>query len=90
MAGVVGVTSIVAAPFVLAGAGFGTAGVAAGSIAASVQVCLKFILRERERERERELWRLTPLSKICQLYRGGQLMEETGVLEEHLRPVASN
>ena len=34
-----GVAGIVAAPFVLTGLGFGTTGVAAGSIAASVQVC---------------------------------------------------
>ena len=32
-----GVASIVAAPFILTGVGFGTAGVAAGSIAAAIQ-----------------------------------------------------
>ena len=42
MAGIVasvafGVASIVAAPFILTGVGFGTAGVAAGSIAAAIQ-----------------------------------------------------
>ena len=34
---VVGVASTVSAPFILAGVGFGTAGVAAGSIAAAIQ-----------------------------------------------------
>ena len=37
VAGVVGVTGTVAAPFILAGIGFGAAGVAAGSIAAAIQ-----------------------------------------------------
>jgi hypothetical protein len=35
----VGVATTVSAPFILAGVGFGTAGVAAGSIAAAIQVC---------------------------------------------------
>ena len=39
VAGVVGVAGNVAAPFILAGVGFGAAGVAAGSIAAAIQVC---------------------------------------------------
>lgn len=37
VAGVVGVTGTVAAPLILAGVGFGAAGVAVGSIAAAVQ-----------------------------------------------------
>jgi hypothetical protein len=39
VAGVVGVAGNVAAPFILAGVGFSAAGVAAGSIAAAIQVC---------------------------------------------------
>ena len=37
VAGVVGVAGVVAAPFILAGVGFGAAGVAAVSIAAAIQ-----------------------------------------------------
>jgi hypothetical protein len=36
------------------------------------------------------LWFLTPLSTIFQLYRGGQLMEETRVPGENQRLAASN
>ena len=38
------------------------------------------------------LWCSTPLSTICQLYRGGSvlLVKETGVPGEYHRPVASH
>lgn len=40
VAGAVGVGAVVAAPFALAAAGFGSAGVVAGSLAAGWQVCI--------------------------------------------------